>query len=136
MAAPLRIAASSAAEAITKGREAEAEENPEEAAKFYEFAIKEKSLDEFPFDRLMIIYRKLKKYKDELRVIERGIKLFDEHYNKPSRKKSARHDQISTLSNAFLKTAGLKDKKGNLLYIPEPIARWQKRKAVVEKKIK
>jgi hypothetical protein len=126
----------SAIEALQKGREAEAEDRPEDAAKFYEYAVKEKIADEFPFDRLMIIYRKLKRYKDELRIIDKGIRQFEEHYKKPSRKNSAKQQQISTLSNAFLKTAGLKDKKGNLLYTPEPINRWMKRKLVVEKKLK
>lgn len=128
--------AASAIEAIRKAKEAESQDKPEDAAKLYEFAIKEKMLDEFPFDRLMIIYRKLKRYKEELRTIEKGIRLFEEHYKKPAGKNSAKLQQISTLSNAFLKTAGLKDKKGNLLYTPEPISRWLKRKAVVEKKLK
>lgn len=126
----------SSIEAIQKGREAESEDRPEEAAKYYEFAVKEKIVNEFPFDRLMIIYRKLKKYKEELRIIEKGIRLFEEQYKKSSRKNSAKQQQISALSNAFLKTAGLKDKKGNLLYTPEPIGRWMKRKVVVEKKLK
>lgn len=128
--------AASATEAIRKAKEAESQDKPEEAAKLYELAIREKTLDEFPFDRLMIVYRKLKRYKEELRTIEKGIRLFEAHYNKQAGKKNAKQQQISTLSNAFLKTAGLKDKKGNLLYTPEPISRWQKRKAVVEKKLK
>jgi tetratricopeptide (TPR) repeat protein len=135
MAAQPPLAASSA-DAIQKAREAESGGRPEDAAKLYEFALKDNRLDEFPFDRLMVIYRKLKQYNDELRIIDKGIRLFEEHYKKPVRKNSARQQQISTLSNAFLKTAGLKDKKGKLLYIPEPISRWMKRKAVVEKKIK
>jgi tetratricopeptide (TPR) repeat protein len=134
MANPMYIPASRT-EAIQKAKEAESEGKPEEAAKLYEFAIEEEYADEFPYDRLMIIYRKLKQYKDELRIIEKGIRLFEQHYKRPARK-SARQQQISTLSNAFLKTAGLKDKKGNLLYTPEPLSRWMKRKAVVQKKLK
>ena len=107
----------------------------EEAAKLYELAIKDKQADEFPFNRLMIVYRKLKQYDDELRVIERAIKLFEDRYKKPVRKNNAKQQQLATLSNAFLKTAGLKDRKGNMLYIPEPIAGWMKRKVVVEKKL-
>lgn len=126
----------STAEAIQNGKKSEAEGLIGDAATFYELAIKEKTADEFPFDRLMIIYRKLKQYKDELRVIEKGIRLFEEHYKRLPKKNSARQKEISALSNAFLKTAGLQDRKGNLLYTPEPIARWMKRKAIVQKKLK
>jgi hypothetical protein len=119
-----------------KAREAETEGNMEEAATFYEQLLKQNKADEFPFDRLMIIYRKLKQYKDELRVINKGIKVFEDFYKKPAGRKSVKQEKLTTLSNAFMKSAGLKDKKGNLVYVPEPISRWMKRKGVVEKKLK
>jgi hypothetical protein len=84
----------------------------------------------------MIIYRKLKRYRDELRIINKGIKVFEDVYKKPAARKGGKQEKLATLSNAFMKSAGLKDKKGNLVYVPEPIARWTKRKAVVEKKLK
>jgi hypothetical protein len=123
-------------EILEKAREAETEGNLEEAAGFYEQLIKQNKVDEFPFDRLMIIYRKLKQYKEELRIINKGIKVFEDFYKKPAGRKSGKQEKLTTLSNAFMKSAGLKDKKGNLVYVPEPISRWEKRKAVVEKKIK
>src|SRR3954468_11186710 len=57
-----------------------AEENGEfeEAAREYEALIKEGYSDKLPFERLMIIYRKLKKYKDELRIINKGISTLSE----------------------------------------------------------
>ena len=39
------------------------------------------------------------------------------------------------LSIAFMKRVGLQDKKGKNLYFPEPIAKWQKRKETVQKKL-
>lgn len=128
-------AALSPVEALEKAKEAEADGELEQAAGMYERVINEKSIDDFPYDRLMIIYRKLKQYKDELRIINKAIKLYEDFYKKPVRK-SAKQQKLATLSNAFIKSAGLKDKKGNLLYVPEPISRWMKRKAVVEKKLK
>lgn len=124
----------STSELLEKAREAEAEESLEEAAGFYERVIKEDNPDEFPFDRLMIIYRKLKQYKDELRVIKLGIREFENRQKKPGGK-TAKRQKLTTLSNAFMKSAGLTDKKGNPTYIPEPLSRWIKRKAVVEKKL-
>ena len=120
---------------LDQAKELEAGGNPELAAKIYETIIKNNKPDEYPFDRLMIIYRKLKQYKEELKIINKGIRVFEDHYKKPLRK-TARQEKLTTLSNAFMKSSGLTDKKGNLLYVPEPISRWKKRKEVVEKKLK
>ncbi len=121
---------------IQKAGEEEEKGKIEDAITLYETAIKEKKVDEYPFDRLMIIYRKLKKYKDELRVINKGIRVFEDFYKRQSAKPGAGKKKLADLSNAFMKTARLNDKKGRPLYQPEPIARWLKRKAVVEKKLK
>lgn len=121
---------------LDRARKAEADGNLQEAAELYEIIIKSEKVDEFPYDRLMIIYRKLKEYKKELQVINKGIKLFENHYKKPSLRNKEKQQKLTSLSDAFIKSAGLKDKKGNLLYRPEPIARWMKRRSVVQNKIK
>ena len=126
----------SSVEIFDKAKEAEAEGNLEDAAGLYERLVKANSSDEFVFDRLMIIYRKLKLHKDELRIINKGIKVFEDLHKKPAARKSEKQQKLATLSNAFMKSAGLKDKKGNLVYIPEPLSRWMKRKSIVEKKLK
>ena len=123
-------------ETIRKAKEAEDEGDLEGAADFYEHVIKDEHADEYPFDRLMVIYRKLKRYKDELRVINSGIKSFENHFSKKTGKASAKNTQLTKLSNAFMKTAGLIDKKGSAVYYPEPIAKWRKRKEIVEGKMK
>ena len=118
---------------VQLGTEEEAKGNLRQAAKYYELAIKDERPDELPFNRLMVIYRKLKQSKDELRVIRLGIRKFEEFYKRQS--KSAR-GKLSQLSEAFMKTSGLKDKKGKNLYNPEPIGKWMKRLEIVEKKAK
>jgi hypothetical protein len=102
-----------------------------EAAKLYEAAIKPKPVDEHPYNRLMIIYRKLKLPKDELRVIKQGIAVFETQYNKKSRNK-----KLTELSNKIMRSAGLADKKGNAIFHPEPVNKWMKRKELLEKKMK
>jgi tetratricopeptide (TPR) repeat protein len=102
----------------------------EEAAKLYEDAIKPKPADEHPYNRLMIIYRKLKRPKDELRVIKAGIAAFESQFVRKSRNK-----KLTELSNAMMRSAGLSDKKGKQLYHPEPINKWMKRKELVERKL-
>ena len=115
---------------IQSAKHLEQEGRLEAAAKLYEDAVKRKSPDEHPYNRLMIIYRRLKRPKDELRVIKAGISVFEASL-KP--KRSSR--KLAELSKAMMKSTGLTDKKGNLVYHPEPIGRWIKRKLVVEKKL-
>jgi len=118
---------------LEKAQLAEQEGELEKAAELYEEEIKNGKADDVPFDRLMIIYRKLKMPKDELRVIKTGIKRFEDHY-KSFQKSTGK--KISELSNSFMKSSGLKDKKGKPTYQPQPIARWVKRQHIVEKKMK
>ncbi len=115
-----------------KEAESDAKEDAATAIKEYEEAIKKNALAEKPYDRLMIIYRKEKNYKKELRIIIAGIKAFETFY----RSKKSRSKKIVDISQKLNRIFGFTDKKGNTLYDPEPIARWKKRKAVVEKKIK
>lgn len=105
----------------------------EEAAALYEKLIKLHPLEEKAYDRLMIAYRKLKDPKKEMQVIKTGIDAFDELYKK-SKKTPDR--KVIQISKALQKATGLLDKKGELLYRPEPIGRWLKRKTTVEKQLK
>ncbi|MDB5231956.1 MAG: hypothetical protein JWN76_2761 [Chitinophagaceae bacterium] len=118
---------------ITEAGKAEGNGDLENAAGMYEQLIKQDNLNEYAYERLMIVYRKLKSYKEELRVINAGIKSFQNFYQSKLKSKSKK---ITELSKALSKSTGLTDKKGNSLYEPEPIGKWKKRKLVVEKKIK
>jgi len=119
---------------IQLAAEEEAKGNTEGAIRYYEEAIKDERADEMPYNRLMILYRKEKKYNDELRVINKGIKVFTQFYKK-SIAKTAKGKKLSDLSEAFMMSAGLKDRKGTLVYQPEPIGRWMKRKEIASRKI-
>jgi len=119
-------------EYIKEAGEAEEKENISRAVKDYEEAIQKDPLAEKAYDRLMILYRKEKDYKNELRLINSGIKAFEEFYR--SRKSGSK--KIAEISKKLNKSFGLTDKKGNAVYDPEPIARWKKRRGMVEKRIK
>lgn len=118
-------------ELMAKANEAE-KSDTSSAIELYKQILKKDSLQKNAYDRLMIIYRQEKNYKKELSVINSGIKTFEKFYKtalgKPSKK-------ISDISEKLNKAFQLVDKKGNSLYNPEPIDKWQKRKEVVEKKI-
>jgi tetratricopeptide (TPR) repeat protein len=104
-----------------------------EAAAVYEKMIKLHTLEERAYDRLMIAYRKLKDPAKELKAIKAGIAAFEELYKK---NKKTPDRKVIQISRALQKATGLLDKKGASLYHPEPINRWLKRKAVVEKLLK
>ena len=126
-------------EKTNSAKEAEISGDEEAAIRIYEEIADSGQPTEFAFTRLMVLYRKQKKYKEELRVIKKGIQVFSDQHKKQleenlSEKKN--RSEIVKLSNAFMKGAGLVDKKGKDVYYPEPINKWMKRKTVVEKKIK
>jgi two-component SAPR family response regulator len=95
-------------ELITEAREAEENNELEKAAKIYERAIKMEPHEEQPYNRLMIIYRKLTCYEDELRVIKKGITAFEELYQKKSERLLGKSQSLARLSNALAKSLGKK----------------------------
>ena len=117
-----------------EAREAEQEGKLDKAIKLYEQNIKEDYADEFAFERLMIIYRKQKEYKHELRVINRGIELFQHNLKEHLKQTLSRHidgKKLERLSNAILKKTGSKEQE---LHFPDPIDKWMKRREIVEEK--
>jgi len=122
-------------ELMTEAKEAEENNELEKAAKIYERAIRMEPHEEQPYCRLMIIYRKLTWYEDELKIIRKGISAFEELYQKKSERLIGKSQSLARLSNALAKSLGQKGKKTELLYFPEPIPKWMKRQKVVEKKL-
>jgi hypothetical protein len=85
----------------------------------------------------MIHYRKEKAYKEELKVIKKGIATLQKFYTKLQRSSLKKiNPKITELSSKIGRSTGLLDKKGKEVYLPEPLPRWIKRQAVVEQKIK
>jgi len=118
------------------GSMAEASGDLDQAIKAYEKNIKREIADSFPFDRLMIIYRKQKRYKDELRVINRGIEVFNDQLERQQQQllsHTKNKKQLQKLSDLFGKKTGLTKKNS---YVPAPVSRWMKRKEVVLGKMK
>lgn len=119
----------------SEARQAEQDQNFDKAIKLYEENIREDYADEFAFERLMIIYRKQKDYEDELRVINRGIWVFEQNMQDHLKHSLGRHvdgQRLEQLSNAIIKTASSK-KDG--LHFPDPVHKWMRRKEIVEKKL-
>ena len=118
---------------IGKAEEAERNKDSSSAIKWYKEVLQHDDLCIQAYDRLMKLYRQSKEYKNELAVINKAIKAYEAYYRKHRPKHSK---TISDLSEKLNKAFGLVDKKGIKTYQPEPIGKWLKRKAVVEKKLK
>ncbi len=84
---------------MERAHQAEADDELEHASELYEQVIKDDPTNEFGYDRLMIVYRKLKEYKKELRIINAGIKPFKNYYK--SKSKHSKSKKVADLSNAF-----------------------------------
>lgn len=118
-------------ELLDEARQAEEIQDYDTAEKKYVQLIRQDPHNELPYDRLMVIYRKEKRYEDELKLIENGLKNFRDLYKKKEEKFLAKHKELRRLSNALIKKAKLGKEEFN----PEPIAKWLKRKSAVEKKL-
>jgi hypothetical protein len=74
----------------------------------------------------------LHKAKDELYWINKAISNFQHRFEKSTRQPNA---QIKKLSKTISYSTGLSDKKGNSIYQPAPVSRWQKRKNLIQRKL-
>lgn len=102
------------------------------AIEMYEWLVKKYPTEAHNYDRLMILYRKEKAYKKEISLIGTAIDKFTTLLH-PNKKNTSK--KIASLSKSILHATGLTDKRGMALYQPQPIARWQKRKKVLQQKL-
>jgi hypothetical protein len=113
-------------------------EDPDEPIDRYLHEVRSGTTSTIPYERLMIFYRKQKMFKEELDVIDRGLEMLHTFYK--NQQKMALGDRIppsiKSLSDKISKSMGLHDKKGNELYLPEPIPKWTRRRLVTEQKLK
>ena len=121
-------------ELIEEARNVEADGELEKAASIYEQAIRQHPMEEFPYNRLMIIYRKFKQPKNELRVIKKALEVYTAFYDKKLKPYTS-NTKVGQLSKALLKSVTGSAKKTSYTSYPEPIPRWTLRKKAVEKKL-
>ena len=124
---------------VATGREAEAGGQPDLAIRLYEKEIAGNCKNLAPDQRLLVLYRRQKKYKQELAVLKKGIQCVEEqlagHKDALFSKKPQRN-KIMRLSKALAQKIGLLDKKGKELLPPQPLEQWIRREQIVRKKIK
>ena len=124
---------------LLSGREAEASGQPALAIKLYEKQIAKGYNDILPYERLLVLYRKQKNYKEELHVLNRGIALLQQQMTDHQKELFAEKPQRNKLlrqSRALAEKMGLLTKKGDHVLLPQPLEKWINRKKNVQKKIK
>ncbi|MCP9749681.1 hypothetical protein [Ferruginibacter sp. HRS2-29] len=126
----MKIALSNTA-TITAARVLEKAGDLKQAVIVYKKLLRTPSTALPALNRLMIIYRKLKKYEEEKKVIDQAITIHLNHYQavKP---RNIKADNLSRQLNLAL---GLADKKGKTLYKPDEVLKLEKRKRFVLNKI-
>ena len=107
-------------------------EDLEKAIREYKLIAIAYPTNEKAFNRLMILFRKLKQTKDELYWINKAIQNFSDQ---PSQKKHPPNSSIARLSKIISRSTGLTDKKGNASHVPPEIDKWLKRKALISKRM-
>ena len=119
---------------IDQARAAEAEGDVKKAIEHYEHAIGQQPVLELPYTRLMILYRKEKRYKDELRIINKALEVYKQHYDAKAAP-YAGSGKLAQVSKALLKSLTGTTKRSSYTAYPEPIPKWSIRKKALEKKI-
>jgi tetratricopeptide (TPR) repeat protein len=106
--------------------------NTQKAIKLYRQSLKGQHKDEKAYGRLMVIFRKMKDYRNESLIIQRAIKSFEKFYTDRSIRIGK---QIAGTSKAIMRALGLINKKGKPIHMLEPVERWSKRLEWVERKL-
>lgn len=122
-------------EKMTKARGLEREGDMSAAVKIYKGIIQTDPLHSAAYNRLMIIYRRQKQYRDELVVIKQGIDAYEKDLwdDQMAWKKANRRS--ATVSRSLAKSLGLLDDKGRPTYEDPHINTWRKREAVARRKL-
>ena len=82
----------------------------------------------------MIVFRKTGELQKELKLLNAAIKFFQALHDKAHTRKASK--KITQLSKAISKLTGLTTGKKHPVSLPQPMAKWTKRKVVVLNKIK
>ncbi len=109
-------------------REYEAVGEFKKAAGIYEKLLKSYANPVPLLDRLMILYRRLKMYDQEIAVISKAIAIHEQHY-KPRKLTNDRAKRISKYLGIAL---GIADEKGSVYFRPEEVLKLEKRKRIAE----
>lgn len=123
-------------ELLKEARSQELEGKTNEAIKSYSLVISKDPLEAKAYNRLMILYRKLKEYKKELAIIKQAIGAYEKDIKDDQLTWKKANTKSAKLSLSLAKSMGLLNDKGLPVYEEPQIMTWRKRMETVQKKIK
>lgn len=123
-------------ELLKEARSQELEGKTNEAIKSYSLVISKDPLEANAYNRLMILYRKLKEYKKELAIIKQAIGAYEKDIKDDQLTWKKANTKSAKLSLNLAKSMGLLNDKGLPVYEEPQIMTWRKRMETVQKKIK
>ncbi|WP_433903221.1 tetratricopeptide repeat protein [Sphingobacterium puteale] len=123
-------------ELLKEARLLELEGKTPDAIKIYSQVISKDPLLAGPYNRLMILYRKLKDYKKELAIIKQAIGAYEQDIKNDQQIWKKANSKSARLSLSLAKSIGLLNDKGLPVYEDPQILSWRKRLETVQKKIK
>ncbi|WP_313262026.1 hypothetical protein [Sphingobacterium sp.] len=123
-------------ELLREARSLELEGKTNDAIKGYGLVVSKDPLNAVAYNRLMILYRKLKDYRKELAIIKKAIRAYEKDIKKDQLTWKKAHNESARLSLSLAKSMGLLNDKGLPIYEEPHILTWRKRLDTVQKKIK
>lgn len=124
------------AELNNKGIAAEKANNETKAIEFYEKNISQRCVATHAYDRLMKIYRRMKDYSNEERIINLAIEVFTEDNQRRyfgALKKTENHQYIDAIAIAHETNTGTKNAEGWYIYSPYDVMKYITRMEKVKK---
>ncbi|HWV72998.1 MAG TPA: hypothetical protein VN040_14855 [Pseudosphingobacterium sp.] len=122
-------------ELFKEARAQELEGNVDDAIKRYGLVISKDPLQVGAYNRLMILYRKLKDYRKESMIIKQAIGAYVKDIKEDQQTWKKANSKSARLSLSLAKAMGLLNERGLPVYEEPQIMTWRKRLETVQKKL-
>ncbi len=121
---------------LVKAKEAESLGDSTKALALYQQVVNNDPLEELAWQRLMVIYRKQRDYKSELRIITLALKSYETHNKEAQKQWLLKNKKAATLFKSLAKSLGLTDSKGIITDNNPILDKWNHRKEWVTARLK
>lgn len=121
---------------LVRAKEAESLGDPAKAAALYQQAVNNDPLEEHAWQRLMVIHRKKKDYKSELKIINDALKNYESHTREAQKQWLLKNKKSATLFKSLAKSLGLMNTKGIIMNNNPILDKWNQRKEWVTARLK
>jgi tetratricopeptide (TPR) repeat protein len=121
---------------LLRAKEAESLGDSTGALALYQQVVSNDPLEQHAWQRLMVLYRKQKDYKSELKTISVALKNYEAHAKEAQRQWLLKNKKAATLFKSLAKSLGLMDGKGIVINHNPILDQWNRRKELVTARLK